>query len=128
MFLVFIFQNIFVLGKQTGKVAAALLAALLAEDMDEEDEENGENVDENGTSDGKYTSFSHSTPAKSPTFDLDSISSTIHSSVGRALDCRSSGPWFDSGWMDFCFLLNKKNPRALQSNFFVDCLQESAVL
>ena len=26
----------------------------------------------------------------------------VDSSVGRASDCRSDGPWFDSGSADFC--------------------------
>jgi hypothetical protein len=35
---------------------------------------------------------------------------TIHSSVGRALDCSSNSHWFDSGWMDFIFFSGCRVP------------------
>ena len=41
------------------------------------------------------------------TWNMCPCQQTGYSSVGRASDCRvlqqSDGPWFDSGWPDFCF-------------------------
>ena len=37
----------------------------------------------------------------------------VHGSVVRAVDCRSAGPWFDSGWRSwFTFMTCSDNPQS----------------
>ena len=44
----------------------------------------------------------------------------VHGSVVRAVDCRSAGPWFDSGWRSwFTFMRCSDNPMNQISQMFI---------
>ena len=46
--------------------------------------------------------------------------SRVHSSVDRAADCRSAGPWFNSGWRSwFTFVTCSDNPTNQISQMFI---------
>ena len=46
--------------------------------------------------------------------------SRVHSSVDRAADCRSAGPWFNSGWKSwFTFMTCSDNPMNQISQMFI---------